>query len=319
MPIHYDAVAAHRLLDYPGLVDALEGMYRAGVDEVARLGLKQPLPDGRQNDWLILPAWQYGKHFGVKLVSVFPGNAQKGLASILGLYALFDGETGTPLATIDGAALTLRKTAANSALASRQLARNDVETLVMLGAGELAPHLAMAHATVRPSLRRILIWNRTTASAEAMAKRLASEPATRNCAIAPTDDLEAAIRKADLISAATMTKTPLVRGNWLKPGTHVDLVGGFRPDMREADDDAVLRARLFCDARFTAVEEAGDLNDPLERGIIDDAAITDLFQLARRERPGRQSNDEITLFKSGGGGHEDLATAGYLVSRAAQG
>jgi alanine dehydrogenase len=319
MPIHYDAAAAHRLLDYPGLVDALDAMYRAGVDEVARLGLKQKLPDGRQNDWLILPAWQYGKHFGVKLVSVFPGNAQKGLASILGLYALFDGETGTPLATIDGAALTLRKTAANSALASRQLARNDVETLVMLGAGELAPHLAMAHATVRPSLRRILIWNRTRAAADAMAARLAGEPATRNCAIVPTDDLEAAIRKADLVSAATMTKTPLIRGAWLKPGTHVDLVGGFRPDMREADDEAVLRARLFCDARFTAVAEAGDLCDPLERGIIDDAAITDLFQLARRERPGRQSNDEITLFKSGGGGHEDLATAGYLVSRAAQG
>lgn len=319
MPTHYDAAATHRLLDYPGLVDALEAMYRAGVDEVARLGLKQPLPDGRQNDWLILPAWQYGKHFGVKLVSVFPGNVQKGLASILGLYALFDGATGTPLATIDGAALTLRKTAANSALASRQLARKDVETLVMLGAGELAPHLAMAHATVRPSLRRILIWNRSPAAAEAMATRLAGEPATRNCAIAPTEDLEAAIRKADLVSAATMTKTPLVRGDWLKPGTHVDLVGGFRPDMREADDSAVLRARLFCDARFTAVEEAGDLHDPIERGIIDDAAITDLFQLARGERTGRQSNDEITLFKSGGGGHEDLATAGYLVSRAAQG
>ena len=107
-----------------------------------------------------------------------------------------------------------------------------LETLVMLGAGELAPHLAMAHATVRPSLQRILIWNRTAAGAEAMAKRLAGEPATRNCSIAPTDDLEAAIRKADLVSAATMTKTPLIRGDWLKPGTHVDLVGGFRPDMR---------------------------------------------------------------------------------------
>ena len=319
MPVHYDAATTHRLLDYPGLADALEAMYCAGVDEVARLGLKQPLPDGRQNDWLILPAWQHGKHFGVKLVSVFPNNAAQGLASILGLYALFDGQNGKPVATIDGAALTLRKTAANSALASRQLARKDVETLVMLGAGELAPHLAMAHATVRPSLRRILIWNRTAAGAEAMAKRLAAEPATRNCAIAPTDDLEAAIRNADLVSAATMTKTPLIRGEWLKPGTHVDLVGGFRPDMREADDDAVLRARLFCDARFTAVAEAGDLCDPLERGIIDDAGITDLFQLARGERPGRQSNDEITLFKSGGGGHEDLATAGYLVTRAAQG
>ncbi len=319
MPTHYDAAATHRLLDYPGLVDALEAMYRAGVDEVARLGLKQKLQDGRQNDWLILPAWQHGARFGIKLVSVFPNNAAQGLASIQGLYALFDGNNGLPLATIDGAALTLRKTSANSALASRLLAREDVETLVMLGAGELAPHLAMAHATVRPSLRRILIWNRSRPAAEAMAARLAAEPATRHCAIAPTDELEAAIRQADLVSAATMTKAPLIRGEWLKPGAHVDLVGGFRPDMREADDATVLRARLYCDARFTAVAEAGDLCDPIGRGIIDEAAITDLFQLARGERPGRQSDDEITLFKSGGGGHEDLASAGYLVKRAAQG
>jgi len=319
MPAHYDAAATHRLLDYPGLVDALAAMYRAGVDEVARLGLKQPLSDGHQNDWLILPAWQYGARFGVKLVSVFPGNAEKGLASILGLYALFDGATGEPLATIDGAALTLRKTAANSALAARHLARDDVETLTMLGAGELAPHLAMAHATVRPSLRRILIWNRSRPAADSMATRLADEPATHGREIAATDDLEAAIRQADLVSAATMTRTRLIRGEWLRQGAHVDLVGGFRPDMREADDAALLRSRLFCDARFTAVAECGDLCDPIARGVIDEAAITDLFQLARGERPGRQTSDQITLFKSGGGGHEDLATAGYLVARAAQG
>jgi ornithine cyclodeaminase len=316
---HFDAEATHRRLDYPGLVDALEAMYRAGVDRVERIALNQPLPEGGQNDWLILPAWQYGSHFGVKLVSVFPGNAAKGLASVLGLYALFDGATGQPLATADGAALTLRKTAANSALACRHLARSDAETLVMLGAGALAPHLAMAHATVRPSLRRILVWNRSRAAAEAMAERLAGDPITRRLAVSVADDREEAIRRADIVSAATMSKTPVIEGAWLRPGAHVDLVGGFRPDMREADDAAIRRAHLFCDARFTAVAECGDLTDPIARGIVREADITDLFQLARGERPGRRDASEITLFKSGGGGHEDLATAGYLVRSGAQG
>jgi ornithine cyclodeaminase len=257
--------------------------------------------------------------FGIKLVSVFPGNAAKGLASVQGLYALFDGKNGLPLATIDGAALTLRKTAANSALAARYLARQDAETLVVLGAGALAPHLALSHATVRRSLRRILIWNRSRPAAEAMAERLAGDTITHHLAISVVDDREAAIRRADIVSAATMSKAPVIEGAWLRPGTHVDLVGGFRPDMREADDAAVRRARLFCDARFTAVAECGDLCDPIARGIVDEAAIADLFQLARGERPGRQGADEITLFKSGGGGHEDLATAGYLVTRAGQG
>jgi ornithine cyclodeaminase len=312
VPVHVDVDETHRLLDYPGLVDALDRMYATGIDNVARFGLQQPLSDGRQNDWLLLPAWQYDRHFGIKLVSVFPGNQAKGLASIQGLYALFDGSNGLPLATIDGAALTLRKTAANSALGARYLARDDVETMVMLGAGALAPHLVMAHATVRPSLRRLRIWNRSRASADAMAKRLAGENATRHLDIAVVDDREAAIREADLVSAATMSKDPVIEGAWLRPGTHVDLVGAFRPDMREADDATVTGARLFCDARFTAVAECGDLCDPIARGIVDEPAITDLFQLASHTRPGRQSAGEITLFKSGGGGHEDLATAQYL-------
>lgn len=317
MPQHFDAIATHGHLDYPGLIDALEAMYRDGVDLVERKVLSEKQA-GLQNDWLLLPAWQFGRHFGIKLVSVFPGNSEKGLASILGLYALFDGQTGRPLATIDGAALTLRKTAANSALACRHLARPDAETLVMIGAGELAPHLAMAHATVRPSLRRLWIWNRTRAAAERMAERLAGDPITHHLAISVVDDREDAIRRADIVSAATMSKTPVILGEWLKPGTHVDLVGAYRPDMREADDAAVTRARIFCDARFTAAADCGDLTDPLARGLLRDEDIADLFQLARNERPGRQSEGEITLFKSGGGGHEDLATAQYLVRRALQ-
>ena len=167
-----DAEEVHRLLDYPSLVEALRETFRRGVDRAERQLLSQPLADGRRNDWLILPAWQFGRHQGVKLVSVYPGNEDRGIASVQGLYLLFDGSSGLPLLCIDGAALTARKTAANSALAAGYLARPDAATLLMLGAGVMAPHLIAAHAAVRP-IRRVLIWNRTSARAAALADALA--------------------------------------------------------------------------------------------------------------------------------------------------
>src|ERR1700687_3701931 len=148
----------HRLLDYPSLVEALRELFRRGVDRVERDIISEPLADERQNDWLILPAWQFGRHQGIKLVSVFPGNEAKGLASVQGLYVLFDGTNGLPIAVIDGAAITMRKTAANSALAATYLARRDAATLLMLGAGSMALPLIEAHCAVRP-IRRVLVWN----------------------------------------------------------------------------------------------------------------------------------------------------------------
>jgi ornithine cyclodeaminase len=307
---HIDADTTHRLLDYRGLVEGLREMYRRGVDLTERKVLHQKLPDGSQNDWLILPAWQFGRHQGIKLVSVFPGNAKKGLASVLGLYVLFDGETGQPILTVDGAALTLRKTVCNSALAVDYCARKDASKLLVVGAGNLAPHVVKAHASVRP-IREVRIWNRTAAKAEALAQQL-SRP---GFAVAAAADLESAVPWADIVTGVTMTRQPLIEGAWLRPGQHLDLIGGFRPDMREADDAAVKRSRLFIDARFSVLDECGDICQPLGAGLIKEADITDLFQLARGERPGRQRDDEITFFKSGGGGHEDLATAQYLLSK----
>jgi ornithine cyclodeaminase len=307
---HIDADTAHRLLDYRGLVEGLRDMYRRGVDLTERKVLHQKLPDGSQNDWLLLPAWQFGRHQGIKLVSVFPGNEKKGLASILGLYVLFDGETGAPILTIDGAALTLRKTVCNSALAVDYCARRDASRLLVMGAGNLAPHVVAAHASLRP-IREVRIWNRTPEKAVALAQRLARP----DLVVSATTDLEDAVRWADIVTGVTMTKQPLIKGAWLKPGQHLDLIGAFRTDMREADDEAVKRARLFIDARFSVLDECGDISQPLEAGLIKDQDITDLFQLSRGERPGRQSDEEITLFKSGGGGHEDLATAQYLLSK----
>lgn len=304
------AAQVHALLDYPSLIEALRELFRRGVDLAQSIHLRQPLPDGRQNDWLLLPAWQFGRHQGIKLVSVYPRNAEHGLESVQGLYVLFDGTNGLPLACIDGAALTLRKTAANSALAATYLAREDSRTLLMVGAGALAPHLVMAHCAVRP-VRRVLVWNRTRERAERLAAGLAL-PGVEAVAV---DDLEAAAREADIVSCATMATTPLVRGAWLRPGTHLDLVGGYRPDMREADDEAVRRSRVFIDARFTAAHHCGDITQPLAAGLIREQDLTDTFQLARGERPGRRSAAEITLFKSGGGGHEDLGTAQHLLAR----
>jgi ornithine cyclodeaminase len=262
----------------------------------------------------LLPAWQFGRHMGVKVVSVFPENEGKGLASVQGLYVLFDGQNGLPVAAIDGAAITLWKTAANSALAATYLARTDARTLLMVGAGALAPYLVRAHCAVRP-IARVMIWNRTPVGAERMAASLAG----RGLATVVVTDLAAAVREADIVSCATMATEPVIQGAWLRPGLHLDLVGGYRLDMREADDDAVRGARIFIDAWFTAGEHCGDICLPLAAGIIAKDAITDTFQLARGERPGRQGDDEITLFKSGGGGHEDLGTAQHILTRLGDG
>jgi len=306
------AAEVHATLDFPSLVEALRELFRRGVDRAEAIHLEQPLPDGRENVWLLLPAWQYGRHKGIKLVSVYPDNISKGLESVQGVYVLFDATNGLPLAVIDGAALTFWKTAANSALAASYLARPDAESLLMVGAGALAPYLVRAHCAVRP-IRRIRVWNRSPAAAAKLADSLRRS----DLSVEVVTDLGAAVSQADIISCATMATAPLIEGSRLAPGTHLDLVGGFRPDMREADDDSVRRARVFIDAWFTAGAHCGDICQPLAAGLVTKEQITDTFQLARGERPGRLSAEEITLFKSGGGGHEDLGTAQHILERMA--
>ena len=295
-------------LEFPPLVEALRDLFRRGVDEARAIHLSQPLAEGRRNDWLVLPAWQFDRHMGVKLVSVFAHNEAKGLASVQGLYVLFDGSNGLPLAVIDGAAITLWKTAANSALAASYLARKDARRLLMVGAGALAPYLARAHCAVRP-IAQLMIWNRTVSKAERMAATLARP----GLSVEVVNDLAAAVARADIVSCATMASTPIVKGAWLAPGVHLDLVGAYRPETREADDEAIRRARVFIDAWFTAGEHCGDICQPVAAGLVRKDDITDTFQLARGERPGRLRDDEITLFKSGGGGHEDLGTAQHIL------
>ncbi len=297
-----------RALTYPALVEALEAAFRSEIEVPVRHHHRIAHPRGDAT-LLLMPAWAE-EFLGCKLVTVFPGNAELEKPSVYGAYLLMSGRTGEPLAVIDGRPLTAWRTAAASALAATYLARQDAAHLVMIGAGALAPHLVRAHASVRP-IRRVSLWNRTRQRAETLAFPLVWDGFEATVG----DDLERLVRDADIVCCATLSTAPLVHGQWLKPGTHVDLVGSFRPDMREADDDVLRRARIFVDTRV-ALQEAGDLADPIRRGIIGAADIQgDLFDLCRGRVEGRASAEEITLFKSVGTALEDFAAAMLPVSR----
>jgi alanine dehydrogenase len=310
------AAEIDRALTFPDLVEALADAFRGGPTVPVRAHHTIERPGAADATLLLMPAWNQTAApsvLGVKIVSVFPDNATRGLPSVVGSYLLCSGETGVPLAVMDGPRLTLWRTAAASALASRHLSRPDSSRLVMVGAGALAPFLIRAHASVRP-IERVAVWNRSRDRAERVASELAGERFT----VTVTSDLEAAVEEADIVSCATLSTAPLVHGLWLKTGAHLDLVGGFRPAMREANDDAVKRAHLFCDTRAGALEEAGDLADPLARGVITPGDVkAELAELVAGTHPGRGASTDITLFKSVGTALEDLAAAALVWRRIA--
>lgn len=306
------AAEVEAALDWESLVECLRQAFHRGAEVPVRHHHEILNPGGPDGTLLLMPAWQSGRHIGVKIVTVFPENSDRGLPSVMGAYLLLDGKTGSPSALIDGPTLTLKRTAAASALASQYLSRPGCERLLMVGTGALAPYLVMAHAAVRP-IRKVSIWGRTPDKAVKLAERL-HRP---DFPVAATEDLEAAACRADIISCATLSQDPLILGAWLQPGQHLDLVGGFRPDMREADDEAIRRARVFVDTREGAMQEAGDIVQPIESGVLDpDEVAGDLFELTRGERAGRRSDDQITLFKSVGTALEDLAAAQLAAERA---
>jgi ornithine cyclodeaminase/alanine dehydrogenase-like protein (mu-crystallin family) len=293
-------------LEFPSLVEALRQAFRKGGIETPPAELYTiPAREGRNGALIVLPAWQAGRHFGVKLTSVFPGNAAQKKPTRHGSFLLYDGKTGETLALFDGQALTARRTAAASALAASYLAAPDCERMLMIGTGLLAAHLVDAHASVRP-IRNVLVWGRDAEKATRLARRLDR----RNLKVAATSDLAAAARGAQLICCATAAHEPILKGEWLQPGVHIDLVGGRTPQMREADDETVTRARIFVDTREAAVSEAGDIVVPMAAGVITAHDIAgDLFELTRGERAGRRFHNQITLFKSVGHSLEDLAGA----------
>ncbi|WP_253443201.1 ornithine cyclodeaminase family protein [Halomonas sp. Y3] len=290
-------------LPWEPLVQRLAHTFREGVESPPRHHHAMHRPDGEAT-LLLMPAWEKAGYIGVKMVNVFPQNADHGLPAIAGVYLLSEGAHGRPLACLDGSELTRRRTAAASALAARELAREDAETLLVVGTGKLAPMVIEAHAAVRP-IRRVRIWGRSAEKAEALAAEYAERFET-----SAVGDLEAATREADIVSCVTLSTAPLIRGAWLTPGTHLDLIGAFRPSMRETDADCLARSEVFVDTYAGARGEAGDILQAMEEGAFSfDAIRAELAELLRAEKSGRSSPEAITLFKSVGASLEDLAAA----------
>ncbi|MFT4927624.1 MAG: ornithine cyclodeaminase/alanine dehydrogenase-like protein (mu-crystallin family) [Phenylobacterium sp.] len=271
-------------------------------------------PETEDSTLLLMPAWDPGKDLGVKIVTVSPNNGQYQLPSIQGLYLLFDAHKGHCKSLLDAKSLTAFRTAATSALASSFLSRPDSQSLMMVGTGALSPMLIKAHASVR-DIKEVFIWGRSREKAQAVKNQLSDEPFT----VTVVDSIEAGIAKADIISCATLSKTPLIQGQWLKPGQHLDMVGAYKPDMREADDQCLLRSKTFVDHYAGALKETGDIVIPIAQGTIQTSDIqADLFELCKDQHPGRLNNNDITFFKSVGHALEDLVAATLIAERIEQ-
>ena len=309
---HFDQAQLDESLTFPSLIESLRSAFAGNWTTPMRQHHGMPGFDNNgaevENALLLMPAWTGpgAENFvGVKLVAVYPSNGQIDLPSIHGLYYLIDGNTGQPLATMDGARMTVWRTAAASALASTYLSRPDSSTLTMIGTGALSPFMIRAHMAVRP-ITEVFLWNHNIRRAHELAQELRDQglPVTSH------PDLVTAVGKSDIVCAATLTTTPLIFGKWVKPGTHIDTVGAFTPTMRETDDELVQLASLFCDTRTGALKEGGDLAIPISQGVISSADIlADLHELTRGAHPGRTSTQEVTYFKSVGTALEDLAGA----------
>jgi ornithine cyclodeaminase len=288
-------------LPFPELVDDLRLAFQGSMTAPARghFNLPNP-PDGEDTVLLVMPAWQAGKYAGVKTVTVSPENAKLGGPAILGVYSLINARTGEPLAILDAPMITVRRTAAASALASTYLSRPDSRSMLMIGTGVLAPHFIEAHRSVRP-IDKVWVWGRNLNKAKDLADA---------CDAEPVENIADIIGEADIVTAATMSPDPLILGEQLVPGQHIDLIGAYRPDRREADDEVMRRGTLFVDTFETATEETGDIVIPLKTGVITQADLrAEMADLCTGRHPGRRTDDEITVFKSCGSALEDLAAA----------
>ena len=295
-----------QLLDFPTLIASLDQAFQSDFSVPMRHHHDYSNPDaGMDSTLLLMPAWKTGDKLGVKIVTVSPNNAAYQLPAIQGIYLLFDATTGVPLAQLEAKTLTTRRTAATSALASSYLSRPDSDSLLMVGTGALAPNLILAHAAVRP-ITKVFVWGRS----EAKAQKLSEELSGYSFQMEPVQNISDVLSEVAIVSCATLSETPLVFGQHLNPGQHIDLVGSYKPNMREADDEAVRRSRVFLDVMESGLKESGDIAIPLQNGTLSKDAIQgDLFQLTRKEIGGRSHPGEITYFKSVGHALEDLAAA----------
>ena len=292
---------AEARLDWLGLCDALEAGHTRPRAEIADSFLY------RGADTLLSrAAWIDGLGQLVKTATIFPGNAAHGKPAVNGSAALYSDSDGTLSAIVDFHLLTKWKTAGDSLCAARMLARKNSETILIVGAGTVAASLRQAYGALFPAAR-FVVWNRSREGAERLAARFPGMDVA--------DDLEGAVRGADIITCATMATDPVIKGAWLRPGQHLDLIGAYRPDMREADDAALTRARIFVDSRATTIGHIGELKIPLAHGVIAEGDVLADYYDLESGTFSRRSGDEITLFKNGGGAHLDLMTARYVLDR----
>lgn len=297
-------------LNYPQLVDVLKNAFAANYTTPLRHhhNFKNPIAK-KLSTLLLMPSWDNENYLGVKLVTISPKNETKHLPTIQGLYLLFDIKTGVPLMQCDARLLTVKRTAAASALASQYLSKRDSENLLMIGTGYLAPHLIEAHTAVRP-IKKIKVWGRNFEKA----KQVVNQFKDSDFEIIPIKKIQDEILTADIISAATMSTLPLIKGEWLQAGQHLDLVGSYLPSLREADDNAITRSSVYVDNLEGACKETGDILIPIQNGTLKKEDIKgDLFEICKTKKIYmRTDQNEITLFKSVGHALEDLATASYL-------
>ena len=300
-----DERRTRELLPWPALIEAIRETFRADCEMPAKHEHFIHVPDAPDGKLLLMPAWSVGGYVAVKVANVFPGNSDRGIPAVNAAVLLMSAETGEVLALVDGGEVTARRTAAISALAADYLAPPDSKHLLILGTGRLASgNLVPAHAAVRP-IERVTIWGRNPDKAAAVAATIAQS----GLDAASTTDLATAASEADIVSTATLAQTPILHGEWLRPGTHVDLVGNYSATSREADDATVRQATIFIDTRGV-LKSSGDLAVPLAAGVIAESDIAaDLYDLTRGRHAGRRDPEEITLFKSAGAAIGDLAAA----------
>lgn len=312
--LELNAERIRELAPMPRLVEALRQAFRSSRVDAVRTPTKMP---GGAGDRLFVSMLAMDHDGGavIKLLTILPDNPPKGLLTVQGSILVF-APTGEPVAILDGTVVTYLRTGAASALASRYLSRESSSNLVVIGTGALAPTMAAAHCAVRP-IKCISVWGRRPERAIATASAI-REIVPSQVEVAVPESIEQAVRQADIVSCCTSSPVPVLKGEWLKSGAHVDLVGSFQPDRRESDDVVVLRSRIFVDTLHGALHEAGDIIDPMTRGIIARERIEgELTDLASGRVAGRQGEAEITLFKSVGTAIEDLAAARLVVAAAA--
>jgi len=286
-----------KALDWLALTDALAAGHEGPKADVADVFLYEG-----ENTLLNRSAWIAGLGLAVKCATIFPGNKDAGKPAIGGAVNLFSGKDGALEAILDFHLVTKWKTAGDSLLAARRLARPDSKNILIVGAGTVGHSLREAYGAAFPQAQ-FTVWNRSPQGAKAM------QIAFPDIAIA--DDLETAVRGADIVTSATMSTAPVIKGAWLQPGQHIDLIGAYRPDMREVDDAALNRARVFVDSRETTIGHIGELKLPIASGAFDAGdVVADYYQLDQFQR---HNPDEITLFKNGGGAHLDLMTSRYIL------